>query len=205
MNDARKRLLERYFDGALAPSEHDAVGRMLADDADASNYLAQLALLRRLARAHEPTPQPVVLRVSRRRWGRPLALAASALAACLVLVLTIPREQPVDRTPSAPPASPPRKNVVASGPPAPGNPLEVEVMRLANSPLHGPEGDARVVVARTRLSAAREVFLLKLANGAPHGALSLPRSTASPAATNFGALRRHSRAQRSHTAAQPRA
>jgi hypothetical protein len=206
MNDKRKLLLERYFDGELPAEARDALHRELAGDPAASRHLDQLGVLRKLARAHDPTAR-------RRRSG--WFVAAGALAASLLLiVLSAPRIRPAVRGPASSSAESPEAISVAVRPTAvPSSaaiPLEVELIRLANAPSRGPEGAARAVLSRVpgspsqRRPASQEILALELANGSPRAPLALPRAAATPGVTASGPARRHPPSTRSHVPTSPK-
>ncbi|MDR3633172.1 MAG: hypothetical protein P4L84_04995 [Isosphaeraceae bacterium] len=217
MNDARRLLLERYFDGELAAAEQDELRRDLADDPAALRHLDQLALLRTLARAHDPSVQPALAAPKTAvvqpawRFAIPIALAA---AASLVLMLTAPGERPAGRGLAPSVAALPKSSAVVEARPAAlrsraANPLEVELIRLANTPSRRPERAARAVLSRgsplQRRPAAREILALELANGAVRAALTRPRRAVPSASAVPSQGRRHPNVQRAHATSSPRA
>jgi len=218
MNESQRLRLERDFDGELPAAERDGLRRELADDPEASRHLNHLAVLRTLARAHDPAGRPsvagpmvVAFRPARRRFLR-LAVPAAA-AASLALALTVPWGRQAARNPA-----PPR---VASPPPAavvvrpvrplslPRTPLEIELIRLANAPARGPERAARAVLSRKgssqRRPASREILALELANGSPRAAVTLPKAAVSPGASAPGPIRRPLTPHRPTAPSGPRA
>ena len=192
MTDHHKQMLEQYFDGELDRQDVAELERVMAEDPQAMRYLNHLGLLRRVARKHDPAGEVATVAPARRvpsaassstrparPWRRARLLAACSLAAGILGLLLIYRDRSVlvDGTPR--PAAPRIWSERTSTPigrvarprtnPAPASdPLEIELIRWANSTPRGRASVARVFLARTaaphRRSNAREILAIELAN-----------------------------------------
>ncbi len=215
MNDERRQVLERLFDGE--PAVQDP--RDEADDAESLAYVRRLSLLRELALRHDPAAaippgQPVLvpLRSRRRTVAAVLALAASVLFVAL-MVHHGRRAHPGPASIPAAPSSPSAGSSVAdariAGSRSPRPPLEVELYRWANeSP---PYRDDAAGVALSRVGtlqgrpASREILALELANAIPGSAVNFPRSVASRATASPGSIRKFGSSRRHRPTPSPRA
>ncbi|MGO9920337.1 MAG: hypothetical protein ACLQIB_37305 [Isosphaeraceae bacterium] len=215
MNDARREILERLFDGEpVAGDPRDA-----ADDAESLAYLQRLSLLRELARRHDPAaalparqPAFVPPRSRRRILATLLAVAASVLFAALVLRNGSRAKLERASIPSEPPPSCAHDEGAVTAPARPRSPrptLEVELYRWANESSPYPDDAAGVVLSRVGSlrgrHASREILALELANATPGSAIKIPRSEASPATATPGLIRKPGSSRRHRFSSSPRA
>ncbi len=215
MNDERRQILERLFDGEpVADDPRDA-----ADDDESLGYLRQLSLLRELALRHDPTAaipprRPVYVPPRSRR--RILATVLAVAASVLFMVLMINYGRRTDRELASIPAARARPsagtNVAdeqTASPRSPRPPLEVELYRWANE--SSPYRDDAAGVALSRVGAhhgrpaSREILALELANAVPGSAVNFPRSVGSRASASPGSVRKLGSSRRHQISPSPRA
>jgi hypothetical protein len=195
MNDERRLLLERLFDGEARAQDHLSEG----DDPQARAYLRQLELLRALARRHDPDAEAparrsgaAVDRPRRRALTVSLAVAASLMITALGMRFGM-RTKPAT---IPPPAGPSRSGLIAATNQARVSrpSLEVELFRWANAISPRREDAVAGVLARVASprgrSPAREVLVLELANATPGSSAKLPRSIGSHTAATATTIRR---------------
>jgi len=207
MNDERRQILERLFDGErVADDPRDA-----ADDDESLGYIRQLSLLRELALRHDPAaavpprrPVHVPPRSRRRIFATVLAMAASVLF--VVLIVNYGRRTDPERASIPAARGWPSAGTIDAGAQRASRrsrrpPLEVALYRWANE--SAPYRDDAAGVALSRLGslhgrpASREILALELANAVPGSAVNFPRSVASRATASpvsvrkFGSSRRH--------------
>jgi hypothetical protein len=215
LNDERRQILERLFDGEPIVDEQCYE----ADDAESLAYIRQLGLLRELALRHDPAaafpaqrPLLVPPRSRRRALSAVLALAASVLFTALV----VHYGRRADPGPSSIPGAiawPSVDTNVANGrsasPRSPRPPLEVELYRWANE--SSPYRDDAAGVALSRVGslqgrpASREILALELANGIPGSAVNFPRSFAARATASPGSVRKIGSSRRHRPNPSPKA
>jgi hypothetical protein len=208
MNDERRLLLERLFDGEARADDL----RSMDDDPEARAFLRQLKLLRALARRHDPSAETqarrsesIVDRPQRRALTVPLAVAASLLITALAIRFgtgTKPGMTPPQAGPSRP-ASVAATNKVRALRPS----LEIELYRWANAISPRREDAAADVLARVASlrgrSAVREVLVLELANAIPSISARLPRSIGSHVSAMATTIRRPAALHRHRPSSTP--
>jgi hypothetical protein len=213
VNDERRQILERLFDGELVVDD----SRDEADDAESLAYLRRLSLLRELALSYDPAaavpprrPVHVPQRSRRRIFATALAMAASVWFMVL-MVLHRRRTDPEPASIPAAPAWPSAGTSVAdariASPRSPRPPLEVELYRWANESSPYRDDAARVALSRVRSlrgrPASREILALELANAIPGSAVSFPRSVASRTTVSPGSSRKFGSSRRLRPSPSP--
>jgi hypothetical protein len=215
VNDERRQILERFFDGEAVNDDPRAAANEPEDDA----YLRQLGLLRELSRRHDPAsaspPRRAVVippRPGFRKYAAILALAAS-----LLLMVFAARRWPMgDRVPHPMPVASPEASTnaevvvdAAVVPRSRGPSVEIELYRWANAESPRREDAARIVLARVEglhaRPASREVLALELANSVTGSVPRIARSVSSHATTTPGPSRRPAPSNRHRPIHPPRA
>jgi hypothetical protein len=215
MNDERRQILERLFDGEPAVDDP----RDEADDAGSLAYVRRLSLLRELALRHDPAAailpgRPVLVPLRSRR--RDLAIVLAIAASVLFVTLMVHHGRRADPRPASIPASPPSPSAGSSvagariaSPRSPCPPLEVALYRWANE--SAPYRDDAAGVALSRVGslqgrpASREILALELANAIPGSAVNFPRSVISRTTASPGSIRKFGSSRRHRPASSPKA
>ena len=209
MNDERRLLLERLFDGEARADDQ----RSADDDPQARAYLRQLELLRALARCHDPAavvPARLSVAVVDRPRRRALTVTLAVAASLMITALAIRFGLGTKSGTIPPPAGPARPGRVAATIQVPASrpSLEVELYRWANAISPRREDAAAGVLARVvslrGRSPAREVLVLELANATPGSSAKLPRSVVSHAAATSPSIRRPAANHRHRLSSPPR-
>jgi hypothetical protein len=215
VNDERRRILERLFDGEPVELDPGDAG----DDPESLAYLRRLSLLRQLALVHDPAaaaPSRQALFVPPRSRQRIRAAILALAASVLFMTFMVHHGRRTGPEPASIPAAPAwpaaGKGVVdarKAGFRSPRPPLEVELYRWANACSPYQEDAAGVALSRAGSlegrPAAREILVLELANAAPGSAVKLPRAVASQATTTRGLIRKPESSRRHRTSASTRA
>jgi hypothetical protein len=173
----RRREIERLFDGELPEGDRARLLDELLEDPEGRDHLDRLAILRGLARRHDPASKiprrEVILSTTRRPVPWWLAVAATAAAVAL-LCWPRGRENQPPRVVTIGPSgkvivAPSRSSTGRAPPPFDRPPLEVELYRWANTPARAPGQAALLVLSppspSRKRSPADEILALELANG----------------------------------------
>jgi hypothetical protein len=214
MNDERRLILERRFDGESRADDPIEA----ADDAESLAYLRRLSLLRQLALKHDPAgtvPPRRPLFVPDRSRGRISAIILALAASVLFMTLLVHNGWRTDLGPASIPAASAWPSVgttvadaVIASPRSPRPPLEVELFRWANAFSPYQEDAAGVALARVGSlqgrPASREILALELANTTPGSAVKFPRLLASQAKAPPGSFRKPGSSRRHRSTSSPR-